>query len=239
MSPGCAPSYAGGYDLCGIYEKSGRELKRAVIHNVDLRWEWYPSEGESISFGGFYKEFLDPLESVVLAGSDKLKFIMNAEGARNFGLELDFRKSLEFIHKAIRDLFVAGNATWVFSRVRIPDITTVVQTNKNRPLQGQSPFVVNVQIGYDNADIGTSAAVLYNVFGKRISDVGTSHLPDVYEQPFHQLDLVVKQKIGAHFDVGFKAENLIDGNVSFLQGGKIREQYKKGRYFSLSAGYSY
>ena len=241
MTPGCSSSFVGGYDNCGAWESEDfdNKLKRAQIHNVDVRWEWYPSQGESISFGGFFKAFIDPIENVVKAGTDKVKFVMNALSARNFGLELDFRKDLSFIHEKASDLYLAGNATWVFSRVRIPDITEVVQTNKNRPLQGQSPYILNGQLGYDNADIGTSAVLLYNVFGKRISDVGVLGLPDVYEQPFHQLDFVVKQKIKSHFSLGFSAKNLIDGKVSFKQGDKIRKSYKKGRYFGLSASFTY
>jgi hypothetical protein len=179
------------------------------------------------------------LESVVKAGADKVKFIMNSKGARNFGLELDFRKNFGFLHQAAEDVYLAANATWVYSRVRIPDISTVVQTNKHRALQGQSPFVINLQLGYDNVDIGTSAVLLYNVFGKRISDVGSYGLPDVYEQPFHQLDFVFKQKLGSHFDLGFKAQNLINSQVTYLQGGEVRKQYRTGRKFTLSAGYSY
>ena len=35
------------------------DLKAANIHNVDLRYEWYPSEGEMISFGAFLAVLLD------------------------------------------------------------------------------------------------------------------------------------------------------------------------------------
>ncbi len=257
MSPGCALSYAGGYEICGAPEEIDNpewspdappdvprtvpyQLQRAEIHNVDLRWEWYFGTMESLSFGGFFKEFTNPLERMLMSGTGaKRAILFNAKGARNFGLELDFRKNFGFIKPPLEDLYVAGNATWVRSRIELHETSLAAQTSTERPLQGQSPFIVNMVLGYDNADLGTSLALLYNVFGERIATVGTSGRPDIYEQPFHQLDFVARQKLKKEFALSFKAQNLIDLPVAFTQGGNPTKKYNKGRYFTLSAGWTY
>jgi len=37
---------------------TGNNLKRAIIQNFDLRYEYYPSPGEIISVSGFHKNLL-------------------------------------------------------------------------------------------------------------------------------------------------------------------------------------
>lgn len=254
MSPGCVSSYAGGGDVCGAPTEvlnpdwtsdSDEErylpykLNRTVIHNADVRWEWYFKGDEMISFGGFYKEFIDPIESIMKASAQKGSVLMNAASARDLGLELEFRKNFAFLADPLEDLYFAGNVAWIYSRIKMPQLTTSIQTSKNRPLQGQSPYIVNAQIGYENVDIGLNAALLYNVFGKRISDVGTNGRPDIYEQPFHQLDFVAKKSLKKGFKIGVKAKNIIDLPVRFTQGDEITKKYKKGREFHISVSWTY
>ncbi len=99
--------------------------------------------------------------------------------------------------------------------------------------------MVNVQIGHDNKAKGVNASLLFNVFGERISEAGTSGSPDVYEQPFRQLDFVYSQKIAGRWKISFKAKNLLDDEVEFLQGDAITRQYSKGRTFGLGLSYDF
>ncbi|MFN7144672.1 MAG: TonB-dependent receptor domain-containing protein, partial [Myxococcota bacterium] len=89
------------------------ELSRATIDNVDLRWEWYPSAGESVSVAGFFKYFDDPIESVVAvsAVSGSVGTFANADSATNLGGEIDLRKRLDVVHPALHDLYVSGNVS--------------------------------------------------------------------------------------------------------------------------------
>ncbi len=98
---------------------------------------------------------------------------------------------------------------------------------------------MNAQIGYDNADLGLSATLLYNVHGPRIADVGTNHRPDIYEQAFHQLDFVAKKSFKKGFQLGFKAKNFLDLPVRFAQGDETTKEYKKGREINLSLSWTY
>jgi outer membrane receptor protein involved in Fe transport len=225
-------------DVVGSGETAGNPaLKRATIDNYDLRWEWYFSEDESVSVGGFYKTFHNPIEMVIVPSTDVLITYENAKRAKNFGLELDFRKDFGFFSNGLADLYVAGNAAWIWSRIELAEGGN--QTVNDRPLQGQSPYVINAQLGYDNADTGTTLALLYNVQGRRISKVGDLGAPDVYEEAFHQLDFVASQRLPAGFKLGFKARNIIDGQMRYTQGGEPTEWYRKGRSFSLSLAWTY
>ncbi len=229
LSPATFNDVTGGRQVFG-----NPDLMRAIITNVDLRWEWYFAPGEGLSVAVFYKNFEDPIEQVVKIAAEHTITWENAKGANNVGVEVELRKSFDFMHARLADLYIAFNATLVFSRIQLGDTEGDIQTSNKRPLQGQSPWVFNVQLGYDNVDIGTTVVLLYNVFGPRISDVGALGLPDVYEQPFHQVDLVYRQKLAHGFGIGFKAHNILDLPIIFKQGNITVLSGHSGRQFSLS-----
>ncbi|MBK7965327.1 MAG: TonB-dependent receptor [Bacteroidetes bacterium] len=102
-------------------------LETPSIDNFDLRWENYPSAGELISFGIFYKSFTNPIEQYFKPGAGSggtRNFIFkNAPTAYSTGLELEVRKSLEPIFKAgfFSMLSVGMNASYIYSRVQLGD----------------------------------------------------------------------------------------------------------------------
>src|SRR5690606_2719065 len=106
-----------------------------------------------------------------------------------------------------------------------------IQTTDDRPLQGQSPYVTNLQIGYAPADGRIEATLLYNVFGKRISEVGIQGNPDIYEQPVDQLDFVFSYAFAEHWTMKFRARNLLDPGVEYTQDDEIARRYRRGREF--------
>lgn len=185
------------------------DLRRATIENIDLRVEWFPDRGDVVSASGFYKQFANPIEQVVIIGADEALTPQNARAARNYGVELEVWKNLGFLGEKARDVYVAANATFIFSRIDLGD-NTGVQTNNVRPLQGQSPWVINAQIGYDNPELGINAAILYNATGPRIDEVGSFGIPDSYVLPFHQLDVVVGVDLPRGFNLGLRGQNLLD-----------------------------
>lgn len=206
------------------------DLERATIENLDVRWEWYPRDGESVSAGVFYKYFDHPIESVVAvsAVSGSVATFANATSATNFGVELDLRRRLD-----VANLTVAANTSFVASRVDLSD-TEGNQTSEKRPLQGQSPWVVNAQLSWDDLDRRRSVALLYNVFGPRIVDVGTSGIPDTYEMPVHRVDLVASQGFGPHWSLRAKGTNLLDWPSRTQTGGRVSEEIREGWSAGLS-----
>ena len=217
-------------------------LKGTVIKNYDARLEWYFGKNENISLGYFEKQFVNPIEEVAGAFNDDNQLVFsegsyqlaNVGNAQTTGFEVEARKNFAFIHYNLENLSIGGNYARIQSEMDIFDGLTSQLTNSSRPLQGQSPYVVNVNLDYDNKDSGTTATVLYNIFGERIDAVGTKPYGDVYEQPFSQLDLVFSQKILENYKVKFKIKNIIDPVATKTEDGRVKEIYRKGRSGSFS-----
>ncbi|MFZ5479337.1 MAG: TonB-dependent receptor domain-containing protein [Myxococcota bacterium] len=215
------------------------DLERATIENVDVRWEWYRRPGESLSLGAFFKYFDHPIESVVAvsAVSGSVGTFANATSATNWGAEVELRQRLDVVADVLADVYASGNASLIASRVDLSD-TEGNQTSEQRPLQGQSPWVVNAQLGYENPDTRTNVALLYNVFGPRIVEVGTSGIPDTYELPVHRFDVVVSQGLGERWSVKAKGANLLDWPVREATGGAVSEETRDGWTFGLSLAWT-
>lgn len=214
------------------------DLERTFIHNADLRWEWFFGETEVVSATFFYKYFSNPIEQVVVDRQGNITY-ENVDGAQNFGGEIEARFSFGRFHPGLSFLSLGANLTLVYSRVRLSEEQIASATSEERPLAGQSPFVANLSLGFSFPDTGLEANLYYNVFGRRISDVGRLGLPDVYEEPFHSLDLVVSWEFAEHYNLRFRARNLLYQDVSLEQGGIEVSRYNPGISLSLKLGYSY
>jgi outer membrane receptor protein involved in Fe transport len=92
-------SPSGYYDFDLFNEIGGNEeLKTAVIHNADLRYEFYPAHGEVISLSVFYKHFINPIEWTFIDMGGSLRYLYeNADKADNYGIEIEMRKKLGFM----------------------------------------------------------------------------------------------------------------------------------------------
>lgn len=192
------------------------DLRTTTVHNADLRWELYPSRGEVIAASLFYKGFVDPIERVILDRNGNATYD-NVEGAQNFGAELEARISLGRIARALRAVYLNVNASLIYSRVSLSPSQQVNATNAERPLAGQSPWVVNAGLRWEPSP-KFSASVFYNVFGPRIEDVGRFGLPDTYREPVHQLDATVQWDPSPRFGLRLSARNLALQPLVFTQG---------------------
>jgi hypothetical protein len=227
-------------DFFGAREILGNpNLDRTTILNLDARWEIFPRVGEVLAVSVFHKRFYDPIEPVIIPTSRGVVSFQNAKGAVNTGVELEARKSLDFVTDHLKELGILGNVTFVHSRVDLGE--GGIQTSSSRPLAGQSPYVVNVALDWTHEKTKTRARVLYNVSGPRIAQVGQNGLPDVYEQPRHIVDLSFAQGLGKNLDLRFTVENLLDSPVRFTQGEDdtfLVQRYSLGQTFWLNLTYS-
>lgn len=216
-------------------------LKRARIDHYDARWEWYFSTDELLSAGLFYKKFDQPIEIIAIGGSEYGFSWQNATSAVNYGVEVEARRRLGWIHEALENFYLSGNVAVIQSQVDLSK-TAGTQTSKHRALQGQAPYVINAQLGYDDStDEGTGlrATLLYNITGPSIAQVGTSRAPDIKQQPYHSLDLTMAQRLPAGFTLSFKAQNLLNPEIRQLQGNKVAQRYRNGQNFVLGLAWSY
>ncbi len=215
------------------------DLQQTSITNYDARWEYYFSDNENLSLGFFWKDLKDPIERVQVAGTGSLLTFQNAQKANVFGFEVELLKNLDFIWEGLENFYFSGNYTWSQSNVVLTEENLQVQTTNNRPLQGHSPHVINIQLGYDNPAWGTTATLLYNTTAKRIVEVGIQGLPDAYQMGFNQLDFVYNQRINDWFSVTFRMKNLLDDTVKVLQGDVVTRSYQPGRVFKMGIRLNY
>lgn len=206
------------YDFARRRSLTGNpDLREASIDNVDFRWEWYFGPEELFSVGAFYKRFQDPIEQVVVNVSAGDIGFANAEGADVIGGEVETRVSLGHANEALKDVRLGMNMAVVRSEVKLSAEDQRAQTNRTRPLQGQSPYVINAQVGW-TPDFGLSATLLYNVAGPRITEVGIQGLPDAVEQSQHRLDASVSQKLPADLTLKLGLSNLLHQSQRVKQG---------------------
>ncbi len=221
------------------------ELKRALIDSWDLRLEYYPGPGEILAVSFFRKDMENPVEYEVFAETGSSKFLyrpINADAAYLEGFEAELRLGLSRIHRVVQDFGFSTNVSLIDSNAELPK--SVFANADSHPLAGQSEYVVNVGGYYQSPDGKLDLGLLYNVFGERLDVVQLPNeneereIPDIFEQPFHSLDLTVTRRF---FDGGVRlkgaAGNLLDSEIEYHQGAEIVERRKPGRSFSLSITY--
>lgn len=225
------------YDVLGGQRLFGNaQLKRALIRNYDARWEWYPRPGETISLGGFYKRFRNPIERILVQNADGFSpdvTFANANGADNYGLEIEVRKRLDFLSRRLRRFTVFSNTTLMQSEIDVGNEGLSSLSNPSRPMAGQSEYVVNAGLGYAADDGRWNATVLYNVAGRRLVEAGISPLPDTYEQERHLVDFSLQFPLTGALTGKVDAKNLLDEPIQYLQGPVERLRYETGRLFTL------
>ena len=117
--------------------------------------------------------------------------------------------------------------------------SSVIETSKKRPLEGQSPYVVNLGLFYAarrGRAVRRSCTTSLAVGWLR---VGVQGLPDIYEQPRASLDMTITRCSGGS-RLKFSMENILDDDIRFEQEAVLEKTSKltshthRGRSISLS-----
>ena len=221
------------------------DLGRTLVDNVDLRAEWFARPGEILAASVYYKRFADPIEYTYNVTSANAEIQpRNLANASVLGAELEARRALDGLPGLLGNLQLGGNLTLAFSEVDILESERerrLDPTEATRRLQGQSPYVLNLDLGYETE--ATSVSLLYNLFGSRIHFVSIGLTPDVYEQARGTLDLVARQRLVGGVTATFSAKNLTGAAYELVQsvGGQafVTESYARGRSVSLGVRYGF
>lgn len=232
-------------------------LEQTTIQNYDLRWEWFPRFGELIALSLFYKNIDKPLEVVSLAGfgSTPEETTNNGKTAKNYGLEIEFRKKLDFLTESLSNFSISTNVTFVKSEIEQGKYIYRFNTSSGeleafpvspslsgkRKMQGQSPYVVNVNLGYDNSELGVSGTLLYNIVGERIYQLnGNPNFANNFvEQPRNQLDLSISKTLTQNFKAKVNIKNILNDRYLIMFGDDEAERYKTGTSYSISLSYAF
>ena len=244
-----SPSRYYDFELFSFVE-GNKKLKPAYIQNFDIRYEIYPSGGEMLSFALFYKKFTNPIEwTFIDAGGSYTYTFENANMADSYGVELDVKKNLNFM--GLPDWSLSFNGAFIRSAVKFDEESL----EHDRPMQGQSPYLVNTGLFYQHNKL--NAGLMYNIIGKRIVGIGRNYdsqgqsidndIPDMFEMPRHSIDLSFSYKFGKHIELSAGIRDILASPLVYKQFPKFtdsegtvheREQttkeYKPGRNFSVA-----
>ncbi|WP_257667624.1 TonB-dependent receptor [Parapedobacter tibetensis] len=216
-------AYFGFYDYELDANISGKQLISTIVENLDLRYEWYPTAGEIVSVSGFYKKLHDPIE-LVLARARQYIF-QNQHAAVNYGLEVEFRKSLGFIadKQWLHNLVIFGNGTLIKSKVEVqtqPLPGEFIEAERlpslDRPLYGQAPWIANAGLSYQGNIIGLTAS--YNRSGHRSNTIDLQPQGVEYENGRNLLDIQVNARLlKQRAELKLNLSNLLDEYILFYQ----------------------
>jgi outer membrane receptor protein involved in Fe transport len=229
--------------LGGFVTQGNANLKRATINNYDLRWEKFSLGNQLIAASFFAKTFTDPIEQTILPSNDLRQTFVNAQGARNMGFELEFRRSLQTLSSKLNAFSVSANFTLVDSSVDISPEDASLLTSSSRPLLGQSRYITNVITEWNQPRWHSTARFFVNFVSRRLSDVGTFELPDLYQEGNTVLDFAYQLSLAEEgkgtWNLRFEAENLGDTEYRWTQGDIAQRRYRAGRTFQIGLSYSF
>ncbi len=209
------------FDFVTDFAVSGNpNLQRALIDNYDLRFEYYPGAGQLISVSGFYKNFTNAVEQVNRPDVLRELYYVNVPKATNIGVELEYRFKLSTMFRNDSIPFLSAttlytNFSYIQSKVDVSKINGA--TTAERPLQGQSPVIVNAGIQFIHPTNGLSLSASYNLVGKRIYIVGSTSEPDYWEKQRNVLDFQIAKKIKENLEIKLNVRDVFAQNLIFYQ----------------------
>lgn len=232
-------------------------LKRSKANNFDVRFEWYrPMILDELEIGAFHKQIKNPYEKTLLNASDTLypipsgglsytpalkitEQLRNYASAQNYGFEISIEKHLNNISVAASYTFTSSHIIQrkKFKQREIPqnnasNIMTITRMQE-RPLQGQSQDIANINIGYYITKFDWNLQLTGIYTGKRIEEVSGWYHLDNWQKGYVLLNLSMEKTIQRHWKVFARVGNLLNaGTTVYLNNASnagIPNQTAKGK----------
>jgi outer membrane receptor protein involved in Fe transport len=236
-------------------------LEQTDITNFDFRFERFMRknqrlDGQSYAISGFYKHFTNPIELVAFDDAAPNDFQpQNVGNATVYGIELEMKENIKFMTKdTVYETNFGANVTLVKSQVemtpgevqgRIESARMGEDIQIFRDMVGQSPYIVNAFFNFIHEKTNSEFALSYNVQGQRLSIVGVGRNPDVYEMPFHSLNLKASTLLGKEnkWKASVTARNLLNSEryleyQSYGAENQLFSRLRPQQSFSVSIGYT-
>ncbi len=222
----------------GCQSTTQTECLPSLIDNFDIRAEYYFGDNDSISIALFDKQIDDPLEITIPAASGSAAGALafsNGKEATVSGVEIDLNKS--FLEWQNYSMEVGANMSFIDSETTLTDAAAQQEGTTKRDLQGQSPFLANLQISLDHFPTDQKFTLLVNYFDDRIDRVARGQLGNIMEAGRATLNFNYEKGLTPASTLKLKIQNLLDEEIEFTQDGRVVESWKEGVSFSL--GYSW
>ncbi|NOT36337.1 MAG: TonB-dependent receptor plug domain-containing protein [Saprospiraceae bacterium] len=225
--------------------RGNRDLKIAELQNFDLRMEWFPTGSQVVSLGAFLKTIRNPIEFNIDITQVFSTFTYgNEKAARISGLEFELRKNLGFLgsKNIYKEISILTNASLIHSKLMFNEGS---KSLSNRPLQGQSPYILNCGLLYDSENTGWSLTLMANRFGRRIAFVGVDPKfgetrMDIYEAPRTILDFQIGKNY-KNFNFKFTVGDILAQNLVFYQDVDQSGKYEVNndrRFINIKNGFN-
>ncbi|MEX6689205.1 TonB-dependent receptor [Danxiaibacter flavus] len=216
-------------------------LQHTIADNFDLRYELYaPGLLDVLQVTAFYKHINHPYEKTLLNAGDTLYPLPSGalsytpatkitEQLRNFGKAQNYGLELSVV-KNISNFSITGNYTFTVSQINqnkkykqredphdvSSDIITVTR-QQQRPLQGQSAHLANLNISYRAPRIGWTGQLTGIYTGKRIEDVSGWYDLDSWQKGYTILNFSMEKTFHRHWRAFMRISNLLNaGRTVYL-----------------------
>ncbi|WP_374948668.1 TonB-dependent receptor domain-containing protein [Mucilaginibacter sp.] len=225
------------YELLA-FQQGTPNLKRTNIDNFDVRFELFPSAGQIFSVSGFYKKFNNAIEAFNDdATSTRTIRYFNSDYANVYGAELEIRKSLDFIKPTdfLKNTTAYANVAVAKSVARNPLNSGLNLKFGERPLIGQSPYVINAGLQHAFFNNNLTFNALFNRVGQRLSIAAGGQYANVYEVPRSVIDaqLGVKAFKGKG-EFKLNAGDILNQRIAFYYDQNNNKKYDAGDYTQSS-----
>lgn len=232
-----------------VSRKGNPNLVNATIQNYDFRYQFDPSKNELITVSVFNKTFKNPIEAAIFYNGSTVAFtVANAKTAYARGVELEVRKALSNPENAnfLSRMLLTLNASVITSNVK----TNVTSGSTDRYLQGQSPYLINTGLFYNDDENGFQINALYNVIGKRIYIIGDNVISaNIFEMPRNVIDLNIIKSVGKNLEFRVSIQDLLNQPFRLIQDtnrdNKITaedgtyQKYRRGTYSMAGLRYTF
>lgn len=228
----------------GQVTRGNPSLDASTDLNYDLKWEYFPSNGQLISVAGFYKNISDPINKVQDRGSAGVfSYFNSGEKAKVFGIEAETKIDLV---KPVTDdedgsqsgygLTLNLNATRMWHSQDLKEIFNAdgnfVRTFRYKGLtetglQGASDWIFNSSLNYSTAGENSfSASLTANYASDKIFALGAPEIQSesetfyndaIIEKGFVALDGVVSKEFGKHLRIRLIGRNLLNPDIKRTQ----------------------
>ena len=245
------------FEEVGQSYQGNENLYSSTDYNFDLKWEYFPKNGEVLSFTGFGKHIQNPINQATIASAtNDISWVNSGERAIGLGLEGELRKNI-----ISRENNTTGEKTNLGFGLNVSYLYTtqdldtekvitenpgmnVVFTNKDSRLTGASDLLVNSDISFNREfknDKSLTATLAGGYFSDRIYALGVTGKGDLVDSEVVTVDFILKYNISKNIGFGFSAKNLTDPTIERTQviQNVVVDSYKKGRNFSISMKYSF
>jgi len=250
---GVTERIGGNPDLLGHQEGLSyvnvKDVSYSDIMNIDLKYEWFMKKNEIISLGAFTKNINNPVNLVVANdATGTQRFFRTGDKATVYGLEFELKKNL-----VLKDdeTVLSGGFNFSYTHTE-QDLYSSIQgtystefNRKTDQLQGSSPILLNADLNFHpnfGEKVKPTMNLVYSYFSDRIYALGSGQLGNKIEKGFSTLDFIWKNNFGDHFELNFRARNLLDASRKIIRETSnneeiVLENFKYGMTFGLQFKY--